>query len=178
MASLLTHPIVPLTAAALVGRSVVPWPLVALGVAFAILPDADAIAFRLGIPYASPFGHRGFSHSLVIAAFFAALAVPFARAFNTRPIAVFAFLFFAMASHGVLDACTDAGLGVAFFWPWSNERIFFGFRPIEASPVSARRFLTARGWEVFQSELLWVWLPLLSVALLGYFVRSARSVSK
>ena len=172
MASLLTHPIVPLTAAALVARSVVPWPLVTLGVVFALLPDVDGIAFRLGIPYASPFGHRGFSHSLVVAAFFAALAVPFARAFNARPIAVFAFLFVAMASHGVLDACTDAGLGVAFLWPWSNERIFFGFRPIEASPVSARRFFSARGWQVFHSELIWVWTPLLSLALLGYLVRS------
>ena len=172
MASLLTHPIVPLTAAALVGRSVVPLPLVAVGVLFALLPDVDGIAFRLGSPYSSPFGHRGFSHSLVVAAALAALVVPLARALHARPVAVFAFLFVAMASHGVLDACTDAGLGVAFLWPWSNERIFFDFRPIAASPVSARRFLSARGWEVFQSELIWVWTPLLSLALLGYLVRS------
>jgi inner membrane protein len=167
-----SHPIVPLAAAALVGRSVVPLPLVALGIVFALLPDADGITFRLGIPYSSPFGHRGFSHSLVVASALAALVVPFARALHARPIAVFAFLFIAMASHGVLDACTDAGLGVAFLWPWSNERIFFDFRPIEASPVSARRFLSARGWEVFQSELIWVWTPLVLLALLGYLVRS------
>jgi len=172
MASLLTHPIVPITAATLVGRSVIPLPLLALGIVFALLPDADSIAFRLGIPYGSPFGHRGFSHSLIVAAVFASVVVPFARALHAPPIAVFAFLFLAMASHGVLDACTDAGLGVAFFWPWSAERIFFGFRPIEAAPVSARRFLSARGWEVFRSELIWVWTPLLSLALLGYLVRS------
>ena len=172
MASLLTHPIVPIAAVALVGRSVVPLQLLALGIVFALLPDLDSVAFRLGIPYSSPFGHRGFSHSLLVAAVLAALAVPFARALRARPIAVFAFLFLAMASHGVLDACTNAGLGVAFFWPWSTERIFFGFRPIEASPVSARRFLSARGWEVFQSELIWVWTPLLSLALLGYSLRS------
>ena len=172
MASLLTHPIVPITAAALVGRSVAPLPLLILGVVFALLPDVDSIAFRLGIPYSSPFGHRGFSHSLVAAAVLASLAVPFARALKAHPTVVFTFLFLAMASHGVLDACTDAGLGVAFFWPWSTERIFFGFRPIEAAPLSARRFLSERGWEVFRSELIWVWAPLLSVALLGYFVRS------
>lgn len=172
MASLLTHPIVPLAAAALVGRNVVPLPLVALGIVFALLPDVDGITFQLGIPYSSPFGHRGASHSLVVAAILAALVVPFARALHARPTAVFAFLFVAIASHGVLDACTDAGLGVAFLWPWSNERIFFGFRPIEASPVSARRFLSVRGWEVLQSELIWVWMPLLLLALLGYLVRS------
>jgi inner membrane protein len=172
MASLLTHPIVPITAAALVGRSVIPLPLLALAIVFALLPDVDSIAFRLGIPYSSPFGHRGFSHSLVVAAACALLVVPFARALHARPITVFAFLFLAIASHGVLDACTNAGHGVAFFWPWSSERFFFGFRPIEASPVSARRFLSARGWEVFRSELIWVWTPLLSLALLGYLVRS------
>jgi inner membrane protein len=177
MASLLTHPIVPLAVASLAGRRIVPLWLLAIGVVFAVLPDADAVAFELGIPYASPFGHRGFTHSLAVAALCAVLVVPLARVLGAKPITVFAFLFVAMASHGVLDACTDAGLGVAFFWPWSDERIFFDFRPIEASPVSARRFLSARGWQIFQSELIWAWTPLLLLALLGYFVRKRLCAS-
>nr|HRC76832.1 rhodanese-like domain-containing protein [Kouleothrix sp.] len=32
--------------------------------------------------------------------------------------------------HGVLDAMTDGGLGVAFFAPFSATRYFFPFRPI------------------------------------------------
>jgi inner membrane protein len=177
MASLLTHPIVPLAAATIAGRRIVPVSLVVIGVVLAVLPDLDSIAFRLGIPYASPFGHRGFSHSLAVAALCAALVVPFARALGAKPLTVFAFLFFAMASHGVLDACTDAGLGVAFFWPWSDERIFFGFRPIEAAPVSVRRFLSARGWQIVQSELIWVWTPLVLLTLPGYFVRKRLCAS-
>lgn len=178
MASVLTHPIVPLAAASLVGRRIVPLSLVAIGVVFALLPDLDIVAFRLGIPYASPFGHRGFSHSLAVAALCAALIVPLARLLGARPIAVFAFLFFAMASHGVLDACTDAGRGVAFLWPWSNERIFFGFQPIEAAPISPRRFFSGRGWDVFQSELIWVWTPLLLLSLFGYLMRKRLGASR
>jgi len=83
-----------------------------------------------------------------------------------------------MVSHGVLDACTDAGLGVAFFWPWSTERFLFDFRPVEAAPLSARRFFDGRGWEVFQSELLWVWAPLVSVSLLGLLVRRRLCASR
>jgi inner membrane protein len=33
----------------------------------AVLPDADVIGFRLGIPYSHFFGHRGYSHSICFA---------------------------------------------------------------------------------------------------------------
>jgi len=32
-----------------------------------MIPDADVIAFRFGIPYESMLGHRGFSHSIIFA---------------------------------------------------------------------------------------------------------------
>ncbi len=32
-----------------------------------MIPDADVVAFRFGIPYDSMFGHRGFSHSILFA---------------------------------------------------------------------------------------------------------------
>jgi inner membrane protein len=32
-----------------------------------MLPDLDVVTFKLGIPYASPWGHRGISHSLLLA---------------------------------------------------------------------------------------------------------------
>ncbi len=34
---------------------------------FSLVPDLDVIAFRFGIPYAAPFGHRGATHSIVFA---------------------------------------------------------------------------------------------------------------
>jgi inner membrane protein len=173
VASVITHPAVPIAIALALGRKIIPVPLLVLGVAFSVIPDLDGIAFRLGIPYGSPFGHRGFSHSIAFALLMAALAAPFAKTLRSTPIIVFSFLAISMASHGVLDAMTDAGKGVAFLWPWSAERFFFDFRPIEASPVSVRRFLAGRGLEVLQSELVWVWQP---AAVLGTLVAFARKM--
>lgn len=171
MASLITHPIVPLAAAGLLGRRVIPSRLLMLGAAFAALPDLDGIAFRIRIPYASDFGHRGFSHSIVFALCCTVLALPLARALSAKPLTVYLFLALSMLSHGVLDAMTDGGKGVAFFWPFSSERIFFGFRPLEVSPVSVKRFLTGRGWQVLQSELMWIWAPTLLLTLSGWGMR-------
>lgn len=165
MASLITHPVVPLALGVALGRKVISVPLLVLGIVFSMLPDLDSVAFRLGIPYGSPFGHRGFSHSIAAALLFAALAVPFAKALKATPLVVFWFLAASMVSHGVLDAMTDAGMGVAFLWPWSEQRTFFDFRPIEASPVSVRRFVSGRGLEVLESELIWVWLPAAAMGL-------------
>ena len=72
---------------------------------------------------------------------------------------LYIYFFLSTVLHPLLDDCTDGGLGVALFSPFINERYFFGFRPIEVSPISVSGFFTQRGWEVFKSELYWVWLP-------------------
>ena len=61
-------------------------------------------------------------------------------------------------SHPLLDAMTNGGLGVALFAPFSAQRYFFPFRPIEVSPIGMR-FFSERGLEVLASEVVWVWLP-------------------
>jgi inner membrane protein len=177
MASLITHPLVPVVLAAAAGSKHVPWRLLLVGIVLSLLPDLDVIAFRLGVPYADPFGHRGFTHSLVAALVVAASLAPFARFLQARAAATFAFLFLAMASHGVLDACTRQGLGVAFFWPFSDTRHFFAFRPVEASPVSVSRFFEQRAGDVLESELLWLWLPLAGVGLAGYALRKVMALA-
>lgn len=178
MASLITHPIVPLALAVAVGRGVISVPLLVLGMAFSMFPDLDGITFRLGIPYASPFGHRGFSHSIAVALLLSSIALPLARALKAAPLAVFCFLAISMISHGVLDAFTNGGHGVAFLWPFSAERIFFDLRPIEASPVSLRRFISARGLQVLESELIWVWMPALALAVIGWSFRRVLRARK
>lgn len=70
-----------------------------------------------------------------------------------------AFFIFATASHGLLDAFTTGGLGVAFFAPFENGRYFFPVTPIEVSPIGLRAFFDARGWEVVQNEFVWIWVP-------------------
>jgi inner membrane protein len=85
------------------------------------------------------------------------------------------FLFAAAASHGILDALTNGGMGVAFWWPWSGERYFFPEQMIEVSPLGIYRFLSLKGLSVLWSEVLWVWLPLFGCAALLSMFRRKRA---
>ncbi len=166
MPTIFSHPAVPLAIGLALGNKIIPTRLLVAGVVASIIPDLDVIAFRLGIPYASDFGHRGFTHSLAFASALAMLAVPVARFFRASSLTTFLFLLVAMASHGILDAFTNGGLGVAFLWPWSGERFFVphDYHGIEVSPIGAR-FFSERGLAVIASELKWVWLPAAVIAL-------------
>ena len=55
--------------------------------------------------------------------------------------AVFFYLLLCTASHGLLDAMTDGGLGVAFFSPLDTTRYFFSFRPAVVSPIGIGKFV-------------------------------------
>jgi len=168
--TILTHAVSALGLGALFHRREVPGGIWVLGAVCAMVPDLDVIGFPLGIPYGHLLGHRGLSHSLAFAAALAALLVGlFYRrgAPGLGPWTLGLFLFAATASHGLLDACTDGGLGVAFFAPFANHRFFFPFRPIEVSPIG-RHFFSGRGLEVLKSELLWVWVPAILLAAWGW----------
>jgi len=84
------------------------------------------------------------------------------------------YLFLATASHGLLDAMTDGGLGVAFFSPFNNDRYFLPWRPIRVSPIGISRFFSDRGLEVLASELLWIWLPSVLLAAFAWFWHGRR----
>jgi inner membrane protein len=81
------------------------------------------------------------------------------------------YLFLAAASHGLLDAMTNGGLGVAFFAPFDNTRYFLAWRPIEVSPVSFSRFFSGQGAAVLLNEFLWIWIP---TGILAIFVLVLR----
>ncbi len=84
-----------------------------------------------------------------------------------------ALLFFVLtASHGLLDALTNGGLGVAFFSPFDLGRYFFPWRPIEVSPLALQPFISGRGMAVLGSEIQWIWAPAL---LLGALLRTVRT---
>jgi inner membrane protein len=78
---------------------------------------------------------------------------------------------FATASHGLLDAMTDGGLGVAFLSPLDNRRYFLPWTPIRVSPIGVARFFGARGFAVLQTEVLWIWLPAAVLAMCAWILR-------
>lgn len=173
MPTFLTHPAVPLALGLGLGRSAVSGRLLACGLVGAILPDLDVIAFRLGIPYAAAFGHRGFSHSLLFAVVAALLAACACKPLRTTPGRAFTFVGLTVASHGLLDTLTNGGLGIGLFWPWSETRYFAPVQPIEVSPLNPARFFSPRGVAVLLSELMWVWFPLAALVLPAFGARRA-----
>jgi len=176
--TILTHPAVPLALRLGLGGKTIPKRLLIVGIFASILPDLDVVAFRLGIPYAAEWGHRGFSHSLAFALMVAVLGACLARPLRTTVKRAFWFLFFAVASHGVLDAFTNGGLGIAFFWPISTERFFMAWHPIQVAPLSIARFLSQRGLDVLRSELIWVWAPCFGLALMVLILRRLRNLAR
>lgn len=174
MPTILTHPAVPLALACGLGREMISKRLLTAGIIASIIPDLDVLAFRLGIPYTAEWGHRGFSHSLFFALLVAVMGAALARPLLTTAARAFWFLFLATASHGMLDAFTNGGLGIAFLWPFSHERFFAPLQPIEVAPLSIARFLWERGLAVLASEIVWVWLPLLTTALVMAALRRLK----
>jgi inner membrane protein len=128
-------------------------------VALAMAPDLDVLAFRLGIAYQAPLGHRGFTHSLLFALMAGCTAGLLThRRLGGRLADLIGFYFLMTASHGLLDAFTNGGRGVGFFIPFDNRRYFFPWHPIQVSPIGFA-FFSERGVTVLLSEMLWVWLP-------------------
>ncbi|HYX20259.1 MAG TPA: metal-dependent hydrolase [Thermoanaerobaculia bacterium] len=171
MASILSHPAVPLAIGIAAGPRAVPPALTAAACAASILPDVDSIGFWLGVPYDSPLGHRGFTHSLCFAALVALGCALLSPRLGAPAATVFAVVFVSTASHGVLDALTTGGMGVAFLSPFSNARFFLPWRVIAVSPIGLAPFLSARGARVLRSELGWIWAPAALIALAGLALR-------
>jgi inner membrane protein len=141
------------------------------GVVCAIVPDLDVIGFGFGIPYGGMFGHRGLSHSLAFAIVLGTLTTMsvFPKGLpDMSRSRIWLCLSMAAASHGVLDAFTNGGLGVALLAPFDASRYFFPWRPIRVSPLGLTWLFSRRGAAVFASEAVWVWVPCAAVAVAGH----------
>ncbi|BAO74943.1 hypothetical protein WPG_0713 [Winogradskyella sp. PG-2] len=66
MASLFGHGLVAFTTSKLIDSKSSKL-LLFLAICSSILPDLDVLTFNFGISYSHPFGHRGFTHSLLFA---------------------------------------------------------------------------------------------------------------
>lgn len=174
MASVFSHAVAALGIGACFYRREIPKRVWVVGAVCAVIPDADVIGFGFGVHYGDFWGHRGFTHSLAFAAMLAT-AVVLMGFHHAHPaisrLTLWLYFFLATASHGLLDAMTDGGLGVAFFAPFDNHRYFLPWRPIRVSPIGISRFFTHRGAAVIQSELLWIWLPCAGLIALALLLR-------
>ena len=174
MATIFSHALVVVVAGSTVrlDARVIVW-----GAMLAILPDIDVIGLPFGIAHYDWFGHRGFTHSLAFALaattgvmFSAMREIPA----NTRAWwTVFIFLLASAASHGLFDAMTNGGAGIAFFSPFSNARYFLPWTPLEVSPIG-RDFFSAGGIETLLSEAQWLWLPCAAIWFVGAVCRCRR----
>lgn len=138
-----------------------------------MLPDADIIGFAFGIRYSDMLGHRGLSHSLFFAVIVGCLVAGVAfrdlpGRFNGPALSIYFSV--VTATHALLDALTDGGLGVALFAPFSAERYFLPWQPIKVSPIGPS-FFSSRGLAVLASEIRWVWLPSVLVLVGGWSYR-------
>lgn len=171
MASIFGHALTAFSIGKPIAKKLYTFKLVLLGILCSILPDADVIGFRFGIAYKSFWGHRGFSHSFVFAGILAILFTFIFYKFRTlkEKSIIAVYLFICTASHGILDALTDGGKGVALLSPFNNTRYFFPFRPIKVSPLGISNFFSKWGAKVLLSELLWIGIPCLILFLVFKF---------
>lgn len=147
-----------------------------LSILCSVLPDADIIGFSFGIHYSHVLGHRGFFHSI----FFASMLSFFVVVTFFRNLRLFSkkwwlyvlYFFIVGSSHGILDAFTNGGLGIALFSPFDTTRYFFPWRPIMVSPIGLGALLSEWGARVIICEAVYIWLPL---ALLLVAFRIMRS---
>jgi inner membrane protein len=138
------------------------------------------LAFGFGVAYEDFWGHRGFTHSLLFALLASLLVV--ATRFREKPRwtgrswRLVAFFFVITASHGVLDALTDGGLGIAFFSPFDDSRYFLPWTPLQVSPIG-RGFFSEEGLEVLVSEAQWIGLPCVVLLVLARMLDIRRKIA-
>jgi inner membrane protein len=150
-----------------------------LSVLCAIIPDAEVIGFKLGIPYSSFLGHRGFFHSLFFSCVLGTVT-GFLLAWAGRKkwkegLLYAGFLSFVTSLHGILDAFTNGGLGIALLSPFIEKRYFSLVTPIKVSPIGIKKFLNERSIDILVNEILWVWLPFICIALVIRLIFIRRS---
>ena len=159
MASVLSHAVAALAIGACFYQPGTPKRVWVVGARCSVIPDLDVIGFHFGVAYADIDGHRGLLHSLAFALLLAELAAIAARPLRTTRGCAFVFVLVCAASHGLLDMMTTGGLGVAWFWPFSDARHFLPWQVIKVSPLTFHRLLSPVGRAVMVSELQVVWIP-------------------
>ena len=176
MPSMIGHGLWGLAVGAGLIRKPFPWRLMGLGLACSMTADLDILGFHLSIPYEHWLGHRGLLHGIMFAVLLALGAgalMPRDAAHPKRRIGYFAFFLFCGLSHIALDACSNGGLGVAFFAPFSNRRYFLPWRFMDAVPLSINQLFSLKWIAVITREARTLALPCLGMFLAIFGTRRA-----
>jgi len=182
MASVITHAFSSL----ILGKALLPqrmprlfWGGIVIG---AILPDIDVLTFSWGYAYGHVLGHRGFTHSILFAFLFGFLVLlPLGREipkFSKKWWRIYLCSSIIFSTHGLLDAMTNGGLGVAFFFPFGNTRYFLPWRPLIVAPLGVEAFFSPWGQAVLLSEIKWIWFSSVALLILMQVFRQHRSIGK
>lgn len=146
-----------------------------------MFPDLDYVLHSFGVRYADLWGHRGLVHSIPFAALFAlVVSVLYYRIWrkpDLRPRwwALWLFLFCITASHGILDAFTDGGLGIALFSPFDTTRYFMPWQPLPVPDLGLESVFRERFLVVIGTEILLVWMPVMAISAFVLLLRTRRA---
>jgi len=134
-----------------------------LSIMCAILPDADVLGFSFGVAYGDYFGHRGFFHSpffaLIVSIFVVLVFYRDERILSVRWWLLALYFWLIGCSHGILDAMTNGGRGIALLAPFDSGRYFLPWTPIKVAPIGIEAFFSEWGARVLLNEILVVWIP-------------------
>jgi inner membrane protein len=158
-----------LALAVVIGPQRVSWPWWLVGALVAVAPDADMLLVRWHIDvYGGTYGHRGFTHSLGVAALLACAAWLVAQATpsqRARSGWIATYVGLCLLSHPLLDGVINRGICSAWLWPAHGERLCLPWRPVPMTGVPLF------GAERLGRELLWLGTPLLVFTAVGWTLR-------
>lgn len=98
----------------------------------AFLANAADLDFLLVFTFHSRAWHRGFSHSIILALVVCLIFILSLGLQHSREAMAYGLAF---ASHGILDfMTTKEGGGVELLWPFSSERLVFGWVGLSELP--------------------------------------------
>ena len=173
MPSLLGHAVAGLAITAAFHRDKLPRRTWGLAVFCAVAPDLDWFVSLANIHRGHVLNHRGVAHSLFAAAALAAVVFLLAFRKEQRRGAVWLCLTVAAMSHGLLDACTAGGVGVALFMPFSDTRWACIWQPGHVAPLPMGREHTYTFLASLLDEARWIGLPALAVGMGSRLLRVA-----
>jgi inner membrane protein len=140
----------------------------------ALAPDLDqSVLPALGIPDSVTLGHRGATHSLLVAVVTSVLVGLLARACGLpfRVVAIGAFL--AIGTHSLLDTFSE-GPGVTWLWPFNDTR--FPVYPILPAAPANEDLFTRKGLYQLVAEIV-VFAPFLLYAIYAKRTTMAKGSS-